>query len=134
MSFSRARKRAAATGKRGESIAAKFLVSCGMTVLDRNFRCRAGELDIVALDGAEIVFAEVKTMRYRQSGERPWMNLSANQRRRNRNAGKVYLKSTGISRLAARYDLVEVILRGSFCTGLYHTKDYMPPLLPEESL
>lgn len=130
MIFARARKRAAATGKRGEMIAAKFLENCGMTVLCRNFRCRAGELDIVALDGAEIVFVEVKTMRYRRGGERPWMNLSANQRRRNRNAGKVYLQSTGASRLAARYDLVEVILRGMFCAGLYHTGDYMPPLPP----
>ena len=60
MSLARARKRAAATGRRGEKIAAGFLVSRGMTVLHRNFRCRAGELDIVALDGGEIVFVEVK--------------------------------------------------------------------------
>ena len=134
MSLARARKRAAATGRRGEKIAAGFLVSRGMTVLHRNFRCRAGELDIVALDGGEIVFVEVKTMRYRQRDMRPWVNLSANQRRHNRNAGKVYLKSTGAFVLNARYDLVEVILRGAFCVGLYHTRDYQPPLpaLPEE--
>jgi putative endonuclease len=48
-------------GKRGEEIAAESLASGGMRVIDRNWRCRQGEIDIVALDGVEIVFIEVKT-------------------------------------------------------------------------
>jgi putative endonuclease len=48
-------------GKRGEAIAADHLVSAGLTILERNWRCRQGEIDLVARDGDELVFVEVKT-------------------------------------------------------------------------
>jgi len=48
-------------GRRGEDIAAAALVAKGYLVVDRNWRCPLGELDIVAVDGAETVFVEVKT-------------------------------------------------------------------------
>ncbi|CAN5142928.1 YraN family protein [soil metagenome] len=48
-------------GRRGEDLAAAALVARGYLVLDRNWRCPLGELDIVAVDGAETVFIEVKT-------------------------------------------------------------------------
>lgn len=48
-------------GKRGEALAAAFLESRGLTVIDRNWRCSHGEIDLVARDGAQTVFVEVKT-------------------------------------------------------------------------
>jgi putative endonuclease len=48
-------------GLRGERIAARYLTDRGLRLLDRNWRCREGELDIVARDGDAIVFCEVKT-------------------------------------------------------------------------
>jgi putative endonuclease len=48
-------------GARGERIAAAFLTDAGLRLLDRNWRCRDGELDIVARDGDALVFCEVKT-------------------------------------------------------------------------
>lgn len=48
-------------GKLGEDVAAAALEAAGYTILDRNWRCSKGELDIIALDGDEIVFVEVKT-------------------------------------------------------------------------
>lgn len=48
-------------GKIGEQIAADFLTDLGYEVLDRNFKVRYGEIDLVALDGDLIVFVEVKT-------------------------------------------------------------------------
>ena len=48
-------------GRRGEQLAVDHLVGRGMAVLERNWRCRLGEIDIVARDGAETVFIEVKT-------------------------------------------------------------------------
>src|SRR5689334_23085538 len=52
-----------AVGAYGERVAVRALEAAGMRVLDRNWRCRRGELDIVALDGRTIVFCEVKTRR-----------------------------------------------------------------------
>ena len=48
-------------GRRGEALAADHLVAAGLTILDRNWRCRQGEIDLVARDGDELVFVEVKT-------------------------------------------------------------------------
>jgi putative endonuclease len=48
-------------GERGESIAAHHLVSSGMVLLDRNWRCDAGEIDLVLRDGRVLVICEVKT-------------------------------------------------------------------------
>ena len=50
-------------GAWGEERAAKYLRSKGYTILERNFRCRAGEIDIIALRGGVIAFVEVKQRR-----------------------------------------------------------------------
>jgi putative endonuclease len=48
-------------GRQGEELAAGFLAAGGMSILARNWRCAQGEIDIVALDGQELVICEVKT-------------------------------------------------------------------------
>ena len=48
-------------GERGEAIAARHLTRRGMVVLDRNWRCDAGEIDLVLRDGRVLVICEVKT-------------------------------------------------------------------------
>jgi putative endonuclease len=50
-------------GQAGETMAAQHLMRRGFNILERNFRTRWGELDIVAFDGRELVFCEVKTRR-----------------------------------------------------------------------
>jgi putative endonuclease len=50
-------------GRYGEDLAARFLTSAGMDLLDRNWRCPHGELDIIARDGSDVVIVEVKTRR-----------------------------------------------------------------------
>ena len=50
-------------GRRGEDLAAQHLERLGLVILDRNYRTRFGELDLVADDGKALVFAEVKTRR-----------------------------------------------------------------------
>ncbi|MFD4225181.1 YraN family protein [Streptomyces sp. NPDC058545] len=52
-----------ALGRYGEDLAARLLTDAGMAVLARNWRCRAGEIDIVAKDGDALVVCEVKTRR-----------------------------------------------------------------------
>ncbi|GAB4574060.1 MAG: YraN family protein [Anaerolineae bacterium] len=52
-------------GRRGEALAAEHLLRNGLTIIDRNWRCPLGELDIIARDGDEWVFVEVRTRRAR---------------------------------------------------------------------
>ena len=49
-----------AVGRFGEDVAAEYLERAGLRILQRNWRCREGELDIVARDGDALVFCEVK--------------------------------------------------------------------------
>ncbi|HEX4443248.1 MAG TPA: YraN family protein [Galbitalea sp.] len=48
-------------GRRGETLAAEHLVASGYRVLERNWRCSQGEIDIIAFKDGEVVFVEVKT-------------------------------------------------------------------------
>ncbi len=57
-----------ALGARGEQIAVEHLQACGLQVLERNWRCRAGEIDVVARDGDVLVAVEVKTRRSSAAG------------------------------------------------------------------
>jgi putative endonuclease len=57
-----------AVGRFGEEVAAELLLARGLQILERNWRCAAGELDIVAQDGATLVFVEVKTRSSRAFG------------------------------------------------------------------
>ena len=50
-----------AVGRFGEDVAARHLEAAGLQILARNWRCREGELDVVARDGAQLVIVEVKT-------------------------------------------------------------------------
>jgi putative endonuclease len=52
-----------ALGRHGEEVAARHLAAAGLVILDRNWRCAAGEIDIVAADGDALVICEVKTRR-----------------------------------------------------------------------
>ncbi len=52
-----------ALGEYGERIAARHLTEAGMQILDRRWRCRHGEIDLIALDGPCLVVCEVKTRR-----------------------------------------------------------------------
>jgi putative endonuclease len=47
-------------GEDGEAIAAQFLERRGLRLIERNYRCRYGEIDLIARDGATLVFVEVR--------------------------------------------------------------------------
>lgn len=68
-------------GRAGEDRAARHLIAAGYTVLDRNWRCPRGELDIVAARGDELVVVEVKTRRTEWFGH-PFEAVDARKRDR----------------------------------------------------
>ncbi|QYC39397.1 hypothetical protein Nocox_08865 [Nonomuraea coxensis DSM 45129] len=55
-------------GKKGEQLAAIYLEAKGMRIIDRNWRCRHGELDIIAEEGSTLIVVEVKTRSSRSHG------------------------------------------------------------------
>jgi putative endonuclease len=65
----------------GEQLAAEHLTRCGFAIVERNYRTRWGELDIVAFDGTTLAFCEVKTRRL-TAGRGPLEGLHAPQRQR----------------------------------------------------
>ena len=76
-------------GRRGEQLAAEHFERLGWVILARNHHTRFGELDIVALDGETLVFAEVKTCRLGRG--RPWDNLHERKRSQVRRMAGVWL-------------------------------------------
>lgn len=69
-----------ALGAAGEQLAAEHLERLGFVVIERNFRTRWGELDIVACDGTTLVFCEVKSRRASGSGAVPLDSVHARKR------------------------------------------------------
>ncbi len=69
-----------ALGVTGERLAAEHLERRGYRILERNYRTRWGELDLIAFDGTTIAFCEVKSRRAGGAAGTPWEALSAGKR------------------------------------------------------
>jgi putative endonuclease len=101
-----------ATGGYGESSAARYLVEHGMVVLDRNWRCPGGELDLVLRDGEVLVFCEVKTRASVAYGS-PLEAVTPAKLARLRRLAATWMADHGIHAPHVRIDLVGVLLDGS---------------------
>jgi putative endonuclease len=99
-------------GDHGERIAAAFLTDAGLRVLDRNWRCREGELDIVARDGDALVFCEVKTRRGVGYGH-PVEAVTVVKQRRLRTLAQRWLAAHDEHAPELRFDVVGVLVRPS---------------------
>lgn len=96
-----------ALGRRGEDLAAAHLQALGYQVVARNHANRFGELDLVALDGATVVLAEVKTRG--RAGTAPAEAVDFRKRRKLSRAAALFLKLNGWEDRPARFDVVEVV-------------------------
>jgi putative endonuclease len=93
-------------GAYGERRAVEFLTNeVGMWVLDRNWRCGEGELDVVCRDGGDLVFVEVKTRRGAGFGT-PGEALVPDKVRRLRRLGALWLAEHPIRPREIRFDVV----------------------------
>jgi Predicted endonuclease distantly related to archaeal Holliday junction resolvase len=95
------------TGRLGEDAAAGYLCQKGYTIVQKNFRTRFGEIDIIACNAAYIVFAEVKT-RKRNALLLPREAVDEKKQRRLIKATLDYLSTHGIGDLQPRFDVIEV--------------------------
>lgn len=109
-------------GRYGEELAAQHLAAAGMQVLARNWRCREGELDIVALDGAALVFVEVKARSGMGYGA-PAEAVGAVKARRIRGlACRWLLEHRPLGEHELRFDVVSVLRRRGAAPELVHLR------------
>ena len=96
-------------GDHGERLAATYLTDAGLRVLDRNWRCREGELDIVARDDGALVFCEVKTRRGTGYGH-PAEAVTPAKQRRIRLLAQRWLAAHDEHAPVIRFDVVGVLV------------------------
>lgn len=99
-------------GAWGEDLAAKQLKANGYKILERNWRCARGEIDIVARAGQTLVFVEVKTRRGRSMGA-PEAGLTPYKASKLLQLGEIYVQEHRLTETYWRIDLVAVELDGS---------------------
>ena len=95
------------TGEKGENIAAHHLKKRGYKILEKNYRTKLGEIDIIAKDKKTIVFVEVKTRRSWQFGNPKGAVTPAKQRKISMVALQ-YLKTIDRHNTRARFDVVAI--------------------------
>lgn len=97
------------TGLRGEELAIQFLRQKGYKILERNYRKKFGEVDIIAFHQGEIVFIEVKTRRSRQYGN-PFEAVGNHKQRQLVKIAQYYIIAKDLTDAPARFDVVGVQL------------------------
>ena len=96
-------------GERGENIAEAYLRGRGFAILEKNYRCKSGEVDIVARDGDTIVFVEVKTRRNLAYGPPQLAVTSFKQRQISRTA-LTWLAHHKKTNAIARFDVIAILV------------------------
>jgi putative endonuclease len=91
------------SGNRAEALSADYLQQRGLRLLERNYRCRLGEIDLILADGATLVFAEVRLRRNRDFGG-AGASITAAKRQRILRAARHYLM--GKAEPACRFDVL----------------------------
>ncbi|MFN2389292.1 MAG: YraN family protein [Actinomycetota bacterium] len=101
-----------ALGRAGESAACDLYRRAGFTIVERNYRCSAGEIDVVARRGDTVVFCEVKTRMTERWGE-PYEAVDHRKRARLRRLAAIWLGERRPGPVEVRFDIVSVIVRGA---------------------
>lgn len=100
-------------GKAGEAIAYRYLKRRGYAVLEKNYRTRLGEIDIVAEDGDVLVFVEVKMKRSDAYGL-PEEAINSKKIRKLTRLAQLYIKHKNLYNKKARFDVVSILYGGVF--------------------
>lgn len=110
-------------GNLGEQIASEYLEKNRYKILEKNFYCRQGEIDIIAKDKKEVVFIEVKTRTSSKFGK-PSEAVTTTKQERMCKSAKYFLYKTNQSNMPVRFDVVEVLIKnGKF--NVNHIKQIM---------
>ena len=99
-------------GKKGEAAAEKMLTEKGYELVERNFFCRLGEIDLVMKKDGRLIFIEVKA-RVNEAFAHPREFVTKEKQRKIINTACIYLKSKNL-KLPLRFDVVEVVFEQDF--------------------
>jgi putative endonuclease len=94
-------------GREGERVAERYLKKKGYTLVERNYRCRGGEVDLIVLDRRVIVFVEVKTRTDHGFGN-PLEAVEPRKQRRMIHAARFFLHEKRLHQRDARFDVVGI--------------------------
>jgi putative endonuclease len=109
-------------GRSGENIASRYLEGQGYEILARGFRMFRGEIDIIARDGATLVFVEVKA-RADESHGRPEESVTPGKQRQLRKIAQGYLVAHPSPGVDCRFDVVAILFDGPEDYRLEHFID-----------
>ncbi len=110
-----------ALGRYGEDVAARHLADAGVVVLERNWRCEAGEIDIVGREGHALVICEVKTRRGLGFGS-PLEAVTATKAARLRRLAALWMAQRRIHPQEVRFDVVGVLQTGRGAAQVEHLR------------
>ncbi|MDI6602260.1 MAG: YraN family protein [Thermoanaerobacteraceae bacterium] len=96
-------------GNLGENIAAKYLTENGVKILEKNYRIKTGEIDIVGLDKGVLVFYEVKTRSNNNYGT-PAESVNYFKQNRIKNTALEFIRETRPKFKSIRFDIIEIVL------------------------
>jgi putative endonuclease len=99
----------ATTGQKGEMLAAAFLRQRGYEIIDSNWRCTRGEIDIIARLGEMLVFVEVRT-RHADGTAEAFESVNSRKQSRMQNAVHLYLAEHELENSAWRIDVIAIAL------------------------
>jgi len=94
-------------GRMGEEAAERRLASDGYRIVERRYRKRIGEIDLIAVRGSLVVFVEVKTRRDDRAGT-PGESVTATKQRRIGRVALIFLSERGWLDRPSRFDVIEV--------------------------
>lgn len=114
--------RNAGVGIRGEELAVSFLERSGLRIIERNYRCKGGEIDIVARDGKTLVFVEVKSRKTLSFGV-PQLAITPFKQRQISKAALTWLSRNRLHDTPARFDVIAILLDGDYRHQLEHIKN-----------
>lgn len=106
-------------GRRGEDLAVQFLEQRGLVVLSRNWRCREGELDVVATDSDRLVVCEVKTRSTAWFGE-PAEAVTGKKAARIRRVAQVWLAAHRVHWVEVRFDVLSIVAEPGRPVTVHH--------------
>src|SRR4030066_896774 len=96
-------------GKKGEEVALRFLKKKGYRIIERNYVCKMGEMDIIAKEKDTLVFIEVKTRTSTLFGP-PQLAVNSSKQRQLSKVALNFLKEKQLEDVKARFDVVAILL------------------------